>query len=335
MKISYKPSIWSLLLPGVLFVSSYVMADWSHNGAWVLTETGVSAGETPWVLSVKKVSNGSFAISGVNTAGKCADGSPRVIDLSTRIYLASDPNVELRVSSIVLGSNSGIVDVVFPPSLNTVSANFLTKCTTITNLILHSAITAIGNSALSNCSSLKEIFPRVFPSVKSIGSQAFYNCAVTGTLTFAGAKVSLDISALRKTGLRRIAFPKGTSGTLTDYCLAENTKLEELQLGPGVTIIATGKVFYNDSKLTKVWMDNYPSSTATFSMPAGNYKVTFWANPADALWTANCTPWSELSSAVKANWQGQKPPWGLSKANPPNQWIAKNASDKYLRIYIR
>ena len=65
-------------------------------------------------------------------------------------------------------------EIVIPSSVTSIGDHAFSDCRSLFEIVIPSSVTSIGNSAISGCDSLSEI---VIPSsVASIGDSAFYKC---------------------------------------------------------------------------------------------------------------------------------------------------------------
>lgn len=122
-------------------------------------------------------------------------------------------------------------------------------CAELTNVSLSAELTTIGNYSFKNCVKLEEVLPGTFPSVVSIGEDAFYYTTALKTMpVFAGLPL-LSKTAFRYSGISGdVSFEKLEMVGL--YCFDGCPNLTGFY-GPCVTNV-DGAGFSNCSSLTNV-----------------------------------------------------------------------------------
>ena len=78
--------------------------------------------------------------------------------------------------------NTGIVSVIIPESVTAIGNSAFSNCQNLTNVIIPESVTAIGNSAFSGCSNLTSVV--IGENVSTIGSRAFYGCSKLTSVKF-------------------------------------------------------------------------------------------------------------------------------------------------------
>lgn len=98
----------------------------------------------------------------------------------------------------------------------------------LNHITLPGTLKTIGDQAFNNCANLSEI--QLPSSLTSIGFEAFNNCTSLSEIQLPSSLTSIGSRAFQNTAIREVTIP---SGTLGDNVFG-NTKLEKVVLGSGV-----------------------------------------------------------------------------------------------------
>ncbi len=118
----------------------------------------------------------------------------------------------------------------------------------VTNVIISTSVTSIGNYTFYGCSYLTEI--NIPQGVTSIGSYTFYGCSGLTEINIPQGVTSIGSGAFYGcSSLTGIIIPDGVT-SIAQYTFENCSSLTEINIPQGVTSIGSG-AFYNCSSLTK------------------------------------------------------------------------------------
>ena len=157
----------------------------------------------------------------------------------------------------------------------------------ITDAVIPSSITRIGNYAFGGCSSLTSV--TIPNSVTNIGSSAFYACTNLTSITIPNSVTSIENSAFAYcSSLTSVTIPNSVT-TIGNYTFCNCSNLTSVTIPNSVTSIGYF-AFLECSKLTSVTMESttppevgdyiFPSLTIIY-VPLGSlntYKASNWKN---------------------------------------------------------
>ena len=167
-------------------------------------------------------------------------------------------------------SGSTVKTVILPEGLTAIGNGAFSDCTSLTEITLPESLTSIGDSAFSGCSSLKEI--TIPAGVTSIGDGVFSDCTSLTAITVAEgntaftsvdgalcdkAMTTLYIYPAARTA-ERFAIPE-TVTTINDHAFSGCTSLTEITIPESVTTIGD-RAFSGCSSLTEITI---PEGVAT------------------------------------------------------------------------
>ncbi|MDO5805125.1 MAG: leucine-rich repeat protein [Eubacteriales bacterium] len=107
----------------------------------------------------------------------------------------------------------------------------------INSIDVHEGVTSIGDSAFDNCGSVGTV--RLAKSVKSIGSNAFWGCAMSELIIPDGVEVIGDYAFVRCYNLYSIIIPDSVI-SIGEYAFNECQELESVKISKGVANIGIG-----------------------------------------------------------------------------------------------
>ena len=152
---------------------------WRYDtSAKTLTEQGVGAGETAWVLNCT-VSGGKITIASVKTAGTSTD-------LNFRSAVTATDGGDYIIGAIgndTFKNRAAITSVALPDTLTSIGYGAFAVCTSMTNVVLSSTLKRIENKgggdwpgAFHGCTALTTVTPFLPDSLEYLGWAAFYGC---------------------------------------------------------------------------------------------------------------------------------------------------------------
>jgi len=180
--------------------ATWTITDYPQNGSTHKISDG------NWEIGVYKYSDDNWNLgkaTGYNGSGWIAGSG--VLDLRN---VAADCGVVLKASNNgALESNTGIVEVFFPDSFETMHGNTFKNDTALTNVVLGASMKTIGAESFRNCSGLRSVnFP---DGLQTVGGYAFYGCSVLELDNFTFPSSLASIGDHGFTGCRKFA------GTMT------------------------------------------------------------------------------------------------------------------------
>ena len=146
-------------------------------------------------------------------------------------------------------SGSIVKTVILPEGLTAIGNGAFSDCTSLTEITLPESLTSIGDSAFSGCSSLKEI--TIPAGVTSIGDGVFSGCSSLTEITIPEGVTSIGDWAFSDcTSLTEITLPESLTG-IGDSAFSGCSSLKEITIPAGVTSIGDG-VFSDCTSLTAI-----------------------------------------------------------------------------------
>ena len=134
------------------------------------------------------------------------------------------------------------------------------ECSRMKSIVLHNALTSIGERAFRNCSSLTEI--TVPCSVTSIGNMAFAGCSSLKRLTWNAKRCTPSVAPVVNGAVEYLTI--GDSVEVIPNNFAKNARLKGMTIGKSVNIIGAS-AFYNCTGLKRVVL---PNSVVTINQKA-------------------------------------------------------------------
>ena len=139
------------------------------------------------------------------------------------------------ICNSAFSSCSSLSEIVIPSSVTSIGDFAFYSCDSLSEIVIPSSVTSIGDSAFSSCSSLSEI---VIPSsVTSIGDFAFYSCDSLSEIVIPSSVTSIGDSALyRCDSLSEIVIPSSVT-SIGDSAFSWCSSLSEIVIPSSVTSI--------------------------------------------------------------------------------------------------
>ena len=140
-----------------------------------------------------------------------------------------------------LGCDS-LSEIVIPSSVTSIGNGAFAVCRSLSEIVIPSSVTSIGKSAFSFCDSLSEI---VIPSsVTSIGDYAFSDCRSLSEIVIPSSVTSIGDRAFSDCrSLSEIVIPSSVT-SIGDYAFLGCRSLSEIVISSSVTSIGKGAFCY-------------------------------------------------------------------------------------------
>ena len=140
-----------------------------------------------------------------------------------------------------LGCDS-LSEIVIPSSVTSIGNGAFAVCRSLSEIVIPSSVTSIGKSAFSFCDSLSEI---VIPSsVTSIGDYAFSDCRSLSEIVIPSSVTSIGDQAFSDCrSLSKIVIPSSVT-SIGDYAFLGCRSLSEIVISSSVTGIGKGAFCY-------------------------------------------------------------------------------------------
>lgn len=136
----------------------------------------------------------------------------------------------------------------------------------LTDVIIGTSVTSIGNDAFKNCTNLSSI--TIGTSVTSIGNSAFKNCYELSSITLPISVTYIDDAAFYNSGLLSITLPN----LLTHIGANAFYNCLEFQLGIPISVIYIGENAFQNSGISRVNI----SSDNSLGIPSPYDNVLFY-----------------------------------------------------------
>ena len=210
-----------------------------------------------------------------------------------------------------------VEDVDLGPALTQLPIGFAYEVKTLTNVtfVANEPLT-IGNNAFYNCTALRRINPLLPDTVVNVGSYAFQNCPIEGTLRIGfGASLTLGVAAYNVGGQfigARIQELVGGPAltTLPRAFISSDTALTNADFSASLNLATVGQsAFDGDSALVQCTFHGCPMfDSSAFNNTAADLKSRFfflktsraWANYIDGLGTS-FKYWDKDVTAAESN----------------------------------
>ena len=139
------------------------------------------------------------------------------------------------ICNSAFSSCSSLSEIVIPSSVTSIGDSALYRCDSLSEIVIPSSVTSIGDSAFSWCSSLSEI---VIPSsVTSIGDNAFSWCSSLSEIVIPSSVTSIgDWAFSRCNSLSEIVIPSSVT-SIGDSAFSFCDSLSEIVIPSSVTSI--------------------------------------------------------------------------------------------------
>ena len=255
------------------FATANAKADWLYDtGAKTLTEQGVAAGDTPWVLNCS-VSATNLTVSSVKTAGTATD-----IDLRTALTATDNGAYAIvAIGRIAFKSRSDITSVSLPDTVTTIGEDAFRSMGNLTSVRLSANLQTIGNCAFFGDTRLASVTPLLPDTLTSLVGFAFHNCPIQGNLVISNPAYSSSSGDNNNYGtfmgsrFTRVDLSATSLTVLNANMFRANGSLREIILPPTLTSIGSCP-FYGDSALTNIVLASCPTLNAqAFNGANGGY----------------------------------------------------------------
>jgi hypothetical protein len=128
--------------------------------------------------------------------------------------LSAQVNGELKLSDLVDATATTLTTLIIGTAVTTIVQGAFSACGSLVSVFIPVEVTTIGQSAFSGCTSLTYI--NIPAGVTSIGSEAFYNCTALASVTIPDSVQSIDRATFyRCTSLASVII--GSSVQSIDY----------------------------------------------------------------------------------------------------------------------
>ena len=129
-------------------------------------------------------------------------------------------------------------EIVIPSSVTNIGDNVFSGCDSLSEIVIPSSVTSIGKGAFSSCNSLSEIV--ISSSVTSIGDWAFYGCRSLSEIVIPSSVTSIGDRAFENCrSLSEIVIPSSVT-SIGDYAFIDCRSLSEIVIPSSVTSIGKG-----------------------------------------------------------------------------------------------
>ena len=165
------------------------------------------------------------------------------------------------ICKLAFWGRSSLSEIVIPSSVTSIGNSAFSDCSSLSEVVIPSSVTRIGDSAFFYCSSLSNI---VIPSsVTSIGDSAFFYCSSLSEVVIPSSVTSIGNSAFSNcSSLSEVVIPSSVT-SIGDSAFSNCSSLSEVVIPSSVTSIGVG-AFSNCDSLSKIVI---PSSVTRI----GNY----------------------------------------------------------------
>ena len=153
------------------------------------------------------------------------------------------------ICKLAFWGRSSLSEIVIPSSVTSIGNSAFSYCSSLSEVVIPSSVTSIGNSAFSNCSSLSEV---VIPSsVTRIGDSAFFYCSSLSNIVIPSSVTSIGDSAFSYcSSLSEVVIPSSVT-SIGNSAFSNCSSLSEVVIPSSVTSIGDS-AFSNCSSLSEV-----------------------------------------------------------------------------------
>ena len=136
-------------------------------------------------------------------------------------------------------------EIVIPSSVTNIGDNVFSGCDSLSEIVIPSSVTSIGKGVFSSCNSLSEIV--ISSSVTSIGDWAFYGCRSLSEIVIPSSVTSIGDRAFDNCrSLSEIVIPSSVT-SIGDWAFSWCLSLSEIVIPTSVTSIGDGAFSVCDS----------------------------------------------------------------------------------------
>lgn len=202
--------------------------------------------------------NGYVACYAKNVYTEAGEGKLSTDDNGYVIYI--DETEKILVSYI--GSDT---ELSLPNGITAIDESAFSNCTGLTSITIPDSVTSIGNSAFSGCTGLTSI--TIGNGVTSIGNSTFFGCTGLTSITIPDSVTSIGGSAFYDcSGLMSVTIPDSVT-SIGQYAFYDCSGLTSVTIGNGVTSIGYS-AFYGCTGLTSITL---PESVISIGSSAFKY----------------------------------------------------------------
>ena len=153
------------------------------------------------------------------------------------------------ICKLAFWGRSSLSEIVIPSSVTSIGNSAFSYCSSLSEVVIPSSVISIGNSAFSNCSSLSEV---VIPSsVTRIGDSAFFYCSSLSNIVIPSSVTSIGDSAFSYcSSLSEVVIPSSVI-SIGNSAFSNCSSLSEVVIPSSVTSIGDS-AFSNCSSLSEV-----------------------------------------------------------------------------------
>ena len=168
---------------------------------------------------------------------------------------SSDSNPLGRGANLYLNGKL-VTDLVIPSRVTSIGNYAFYGCSSLTSITIPNSVTSIGRGAFSDCSSLTSV--TIPNSVTSIGEWAFDCCRSLTSITIPDSVTNIGGYAFYGcSGLTSIAIPDSVT-SIGDYAFRDCSRLTSITIPDSVTSIGYS-AFYGCGSLTSVYISDIAS----------------------------------------------------------------------------
>ncbi len=200
----------------------------------------------------------------ISAFSNCTSLASIVVDENNTIYSSQDGVLYNKAKTELIFAPRTITDVVILSSVTSIGNSAFSGCSKLTSITIPDSVTNIGNSAFYVCSKLTSI--TIPDSVTNIGNSAFNGCRSLTSITIPDSVTSIGDDAFRNcTVLESIAFGENSQLTsIGNYAFESSRKLTSIIIPNRVTSIGS-YAFYKCTSLTSITIPDSVKSIGSYA----------------------------------------------------------------------
>lgn len=138
-------------------------------------------------------------------------------------------------NGVLVSYTGGIADLTLPPVVTAIGDKAFKECTTLQSIVLPEGVVSIGKEAFAECRELRHV---TLPNTLTrIVNQAFRNCTSLQEITVPGSVTLIDIFAFSGcTALRSAVFQSGVT-TIGDFAFEKCKSLQRIVVPGSITFV--------------------------------------------------------------------------------------------------